>query len=572
MLRFFVIFVVMDYIEFFTENNANGLKTKEKYISESFPDIYGKIVSHCDSDWFKVLSFKEKIWYFMNGVTDRVTCYHCGADVKFKGTLNKGYGKFCSLSCANDSGMLIKLQKDSIVNKYGVDSTNQLESVKAKKKLSCIKNYGVDNPMKSDAIKKKFADTMISTHGVDNPMKSEAVRGKVIETCLTRYGHVNPFQSEEIKNKIKSTNNKNLGVDYPTQSESVKSKLKEIGIIKLKERHPYILSVDGNILKCECERCGSVYEISRVLLNERHREGYLLCTECNPIGSNSVSDAEKRLVDHIRGLGVDVVENDTELLSGMELDIYIPSHNLAVEYNGLYWHSELYKSNDYHLNKTKLCEDKGVRLIHIFEDEWIFKQDIVKSRINNILGVNDVKIYARKCEIREVSVAEARLFLDTNHIQGFAKSKVKLGLYFNDELVSLMTFGHGRVLMGGKVDEWELVRFANRLNTSVVGGASRLLKHFIKTYQPKNIISYADKRWSQGELYKVLGFDHIHDSKPNYWYIINNTREYRFKYRKSELIKNGCSSELSERQIMSDNKRYRIYDCGNMRFQMALYN
>jgi len=562
----------MNYVEFFTQNNANGLKTKETYLSETYPDIYKNIVSHSESNWFKDLYFKEKIWYFMNGVTDKVSCYHCGADVKFKGTLNKGYGKFCSLGCANDSGILIKLQKASIFNKYGIESTNQLESVKDKKKLSYIKNYGVDNPMKSDVVKKKLVDTVISTYGVDNPMKSETVRDKVVETCIARYGHVNPFQSEKVKNKIKLTNNKNLGVDYPTQAESVKSKLRGNYIAKLKERHPYILGVDGNMLECECDRCGLAYEISRVLLNERHREGYLLCTECNPIGSNSVSDAEKKIVAHIRGLGIDVIENDTEVLAGMELDIYIPSHNLAIEYNGLYWHSELYKSNDYHLNKTKMCEDKGIRLIHVFEDEWQFKQDIVKSRINNILGVNSLKIYARKCEIKEVSVTDARLFLEANHIQGFAKSKIKLGLYFNGELVSLMTFGHGRVLMGGKVNEWELVRFSNCLNTTVVGGASKLLKSFINKHQPKTIISYADKRWSQGELYNVLGFVHIHDSIPNYWYVINNTREYRFKYRKSELIKNGFSGELSERQIMSDNKRYRIYDCGNMRFQINLYN
>jgi hypothetical protein len=125
--------------------------------------------------------------------------------------------------------------------------------------------------------------------------------------------------------------------------------------------------------------------------------------------------------------------------------------------------------------------------------------------------------------------------------------------------------------MGGKSDEWELVRFCNKLDTNVVGGASRLLKAFIKDNSPKNIISYADRRWSQGELYTTLGFDFIHNSKPNYWYIINDIREYRFKYRKSELVKCGFDSGLSEHQIMLSNKRYRIYGCGNMKFSLSIY-
>ena len=568
---FFVIFAVMNYITFFTEDNKSGLKTKELYISVSYPDMYANILSYIKGSWYQELSFKEKIWYFMNGITDKVSCYHCSADVKFKGTLTKGYGKFCSLSCANDSGMLNKLQSDAIMNKYGVTSTNKLESVKEKKRIAYIDKYGVDNPMKSDIVKSKLVDTMLNKYGVDNSMKLKDVKEKVIDTCMVKYGCYNPFQSEEIKFKIRQTNNDRLGVDYPTQSDSVKTKIRDIASDKLKGKHPFILEVSGNNLKCQCDNCSDTYEISRILFNERVREGYSLCTQCNPIGINSISEAEKEIAEFIKSLGVDIIENDTDVLSGKELDILIPSHGIAIEYDGLYWHSELYKDNNYHLSKTELCEAKGIRLVHIFEDEWIYKKDIVKSRLKNILGITENKIYARKCEIKHVGSDECRRFLDDNHIQGFSKSNIKLGLYYNDELVSLMTFGHGRVIMGGKSDEWELVRFCNKLDTNVIGGASRLLKAFIKENSPKNIISYADRRWSQGELYATLGFDFIHNSKPNYWYIINDIREYRFKYRKSELVKSGFDSGLSEHQIMLSNKRYRIYDCGNMKFSLSIY-
>ena len=163
-------------------------------------------------------------------------------------------------------------------------------------------------------------------------------------------------------------------------------------------------------------------------------------------------------------------------------------------------------------------------------------------------------------------------FLDKNHIQGGVNSKIKLGLYYNDELVSLMTFGFLRKSMGTtSVDgSYELLRFCNKLDTSVIGAADKLLKHFVKTYKPKEIISYADKRWSQGDLYEKLGFNFTHDSKPNYWYIIGTNREYRYKYRKDVLVKEGYDSSKTEHHIMKSRGIYRIYDCGNKKYTLYI--
>ena len=294
---------------------------------------------------------------------------------------------------------------------------------------------------------------------------------------------------------------------------------------------------------------------------DSHKNGFG-CPNC----SNSISNDEKDVSFFIESLGIQIEENNRTILNGKELDIYIPLHNLAIEYNGLYWHSEEYISSDYHLNKTIECEKKGIQLIHIFEDEWLYKQDIVKSRLSNILGLTPNKIYGRKTQIREVSSKDAKLFLTNNHIQGNVNSSIKLGLYYNDELVSLMTFGKGRVMMGGDSNQYELLRFCNKLNTTVIGGADKLLKHFITKHNPKEIISYADRRWSQGGLYEKLSFDFVHDSKPNYFYIINKKREYRFKYRKDVLIKEGFDSTKTEHQIMLDRGISRIYDCGNKKY------
>ena len=294
------------------------------------------------------------------------------------------------------------------------------------------------------------------------------------------------------------------------------------------------------------------------------------CPKCN---KNQFSKGEKEIVQFLRSKQFKLYENFI-LENKKELDIYIPDKKIAIEYNGLYWHNELKKPNiNYHLDKTLECERQGIRLINIFEDEWIEKQEIVKSRLENILGFTNNKIYGRKCKVKEVSHEESIRFLNENHIQGNLNSKFRYGLYYNNELVSLMTFGKFIQNLGSVSkddDTWELLRFCNKLNTSVVGGASKLLKHFIKTLHPKTIISYADRRWSDGHLYETLGFEHTHDSKPSYFYVVGHQRQNRFNYRKDKLVKQGFDKDKSEHEIMLERKIYRIYDCGTMKYTMKL--
>jgi hypothetical protein len=288
-----------------------------------------------------------------------------------------------------------------------------------------------------------------------------------------------------------------------------------------------------------------------------HINGYG-CYKCG----NNLSKNEINILNYIKGLGFNPIHKDRGLLKNKEIDILIPELKIAIEYNGLYWHSEEYLDIEYHLTKTELCESLGYKLIHVFEDEWLFKQEIVKSRLNNVLGISN-KIPARKCIIKSVDNKTKKEFLEKNHIQGSSKSKVDIGLFFDDELVSIMTFGKRPVL---SKHEWELIRFCNKLNVSVVGGASKLFKHFIKNYKPNEIVSYADRRWSDGNLYKKLNFSHIHNTKPNYFYVINKKRENRFKYQKHKLIKDGYDENMSEHEIMLSRGIYRVYDSGNMKF------
>jgi hypothetical protein len=284
------------------------------------------------------------------------------------------------------------------------------------------------------------------------------------------------------------------------------------------------------------------------------------CMKCSPSFSNVEIDLRKIFENF------EIQTNVKTIING-ELDIFIPEKNIAIEYNGLYWHSEVNRpDNKYHLKKTESCESKGIQLIHVFEDEWVSKQDIVKSRIKNILGITDYRIYARKCSIREVETSEARKFLEDNHIQGFVGGKYYYGLYYQNKLVSIMTFGYLRRNLGQKTtqdNEYELLRFCNMLNTSVIGAASKLFKHFLKIHNPKRIISYADRRWSIGKLYETLGFKFSHNSSPNYFYVIGRERKNRYNFRKDILIKEyGCSVADTEHNFCFNKGWYRIYDSG----------
>ena len=333
-----------------------------------------------------------------------------------------------------------------------------------------------------------------------------------------------------------------------------------------------VLNTSGDDITINCPECNNNYTINRSVLYHRFKVTDNPCTICLPKKSG-VSIQEKELKGFIESLGLKIKDNDRDLIKPFEVDIHIPSKNVAIEYNGIYWHTEKYVDNDYHLNKTIMANNNNTQMIHIFEDEWINKKDIVKSRIENILGFTKERIYARKCEIREVPTKEKTKFLNDNHIQGAVGSKINLGLYYNDELVSIMTFSSLRKVLGfdNQENKYELIRFCNKINTSVVGGASRLFKRFVRDYKPKEIISYADRRWSTGNLYDNLNFTYSHNSPPNYYYVVNERREHRFKYRKDILIKEGFDKNLTEHEIMINRGIYRIYDCGTITYKKVFY-
>ena len=294
------------------------------------------------------------------------------------------------------------------------------------------------------------------------------------------------------------------------------------------------------------------------------------CPYCSKIGT---SKQEKEIVDFIASLGFKPILNTKPLKDdsqpgnkgNLEIDIIIPEKNIGIEFDGIYYHSELSgnKDKNYHINKTKRAEEIGLRLIHIFENEWQQKKDIVKSVLRSKLGKIENRIYARKCVVKEISTAEKKKFLENNHLQGNDRSLIKLGLFYEDELVSVMTFGRRKIT--GKTTS-ELLRFCNKINTTVIGGASKLYAYFTKNHwDGEDIISYANLRYSDGNLYDKLNFRFLHDSPPSYFYFKNDLNLLHRSGFMKHMLNNKVKffdSSLTEWENMQNNGFDRIWDCG----------
>jgi len=445
------------------------------------------------------------------------------------------------------------------------------------KKMQCpICNAPVKNKLKTcgskDCIKKlklqKSIKTNLKKYGVENPLQSEEIKNKIKQTNLKKYGTEWAIGSKIIQNKVKQTNLKKYGVENVSNNVEIKQKISEINSknkrIQIKNLIDYKLISKQYInryyvYQWQCKKCFLIF--NQVL---SPKENYLpRCPKCFP---NVQSKPEQELQNWIKSLNVKSESNKRFYENNIykyELDCYLPEFNLGIEMDGIYWHSELRgKDKNYHINKTNYFKEKNIEVIHIWNLEWYDKQEIVKNIIRNKLKLNK-SIYARKCIIKEVSIKEAKTFLDDNHLQGFNGAKIHLGLYLKDSLVAYMSLGKARF---NKQYQWEMIRFANKININVVGGFSKLLKHFERNYKG-SIISYVDLRYFNGNGYITNGFNLTKISKPNYFYTKNykylESRQQYQKHKLKDKLK-SYNENLTEWENMKVNGYDRIWDCGNL--------
>ena len=493
---------------------------KNKFLFELWNKIPGKT--------------NEKIYRVKNNILfDKIMCLCNKNEAKFQ----KDKFTYCSHKCSQLDEKTRNKAKKTCQQKYGTDFASQSEKVKEKYKQNCFKKYGVSNPSKLDSTKEKIKETNLEKYNVSYPSQNKKIKQKTIKTLKQKYD-----------------------VEWNTQ----------IHIKNFENFNKYY--IEQNFIK------NNFLQFNEILEHFNISESYLYRKLKEWNFNYNIPSLEYEINKKYFNT---FIVNDRNLIKPLEVDFIDYNKKLAIEYNGLLWHSfgikpefidnfsELNEKKFHLLKKTEKVEDKGFQLFHIFENEWQEKKDIWLSVINNKLNLNE-KIYARKCIIKEISSKEAFSFFEKNHLQGGVYSKVNLGLFFNDNLVACMGFSKPRF---NKNIEWELIRFSSKLNTSIIGGASKLLKYFERNFNPKSIISYANRRWSKGNLYENLGFKFLENTKPNYYYYKDKKLYTRIKFQKHKLKKyfeegslNYYNENETEMINMIKNDFRIIYDCGNKKY------
>lgn len=509
-----------------------------------------------------------------------------------------------------------KKQEETNIQKYGHKSTFQNKEVQKKWRKTIKNKYGVDHYFKTDEFKKDTKQYYLNKYGVDHQSKLKTTQDKIKETnirkigtdhitktdkywedyrnkSLEKYGVDHPLKSKEIQDKIKKRNQDKYGVDYYYESDEFKTNLKKYFLDKYgvdhysksKEYKEYTKSerYKENILRnrqnfynkkgfkfvsnskrkgfvlLEKESCGHTFEIHPTTLQKRLDANIEACAICNPINSGK-SNQEQNILNFLKDLKQDVIHGDRSLLYPYEIDFLINDKKIAIEYNGLYWHSEINKGKYYHYDKMIKCLDKGYKLINIWEDDWLYKQDIVRSILKNKLGLINNKLFARKCELRVTDDRKViNKFFDDNHLQGKTNFSHSIGLYHKEELVSCMLFHKNK-------NRIELVRFCNKINLNVTGAASKLFKYFTKNNNYDRIYSFSESSIFNGELYTSLNFNFDGETPINYWWNVGGIRKHRFSFNKKKLISMGGDPNKSETEIMHNMDNYRVWGCGLKRW------
>jgi hypothetical protein len=520
----------------------------------------------------------ERIYIIINGKPPKCKF---GNKLQFN-TFLKGYRKGCILGnkcrCIDDHRR--ENQNKTLIEKYGTSDWSELTHIVSKRKNTMMERYGVESAAQSPVIKEKQLEslknrsiqdqinsnnkriqTSLEKYGVEHHMKLGSQREKLYKTNLDRYGSKTPLGNKDILNKSKITYAKHNPLDIDNKRKL--TMMDRYGVKATTQMHftdlakSILLDKESFISFVSGKSRGQVIDELNITENGLYKFN-LKYDAFHLYIPPKVSRFELEVQTYLNSLEIEYEMNNRQIIKPVELDFYIPKLNMAIECCGLYWHSELStnRGKNYHCSKYQKCKELGIKLITIFEDEWLQKNDKVKSRLRNLMKLNTKSIFARKTEFKVINSKLADEFTENYHLQGKMKSNINLGLYFDNELVSCMTFSKPRF---NKNYDYELIRFCSKYN--VVGAASKLFSNFIKLYQPNKIVSYSDNRWGTGSVYEKLGFKYLSEAV-GYFYTDYKNRYNRIHYQKYKLVKAGYDPALSEWEIMKEQGYDRIWDCG----------
>ena len=481
-------------------------------------------------------------------------CSICGKPTKLTTRKLRDYLKGNMITCSTECAK--QKSKITCMNRYGRSTTFDIE----KSKQTKLKRYGSETYNNRD----KASNTVLEKYGVNNVSKAEDIKNKIKDTMIKNHGVSCTFEIDGFTKQSAEVKKKRYGEHY----ELIGKKISNTWNNKSEEEK---LDIINRIKDIKVKKYGYSYynlkEASKTMNRKYGVPYYCMTDDCKNANGYIISKINK---EFSKLLSDNNINNTLEFkIQNMSYDIKVEP-NILIEINPTYTHNSTYgpifnnhnlepKDKNYHLNKSNLATDNGYHCIHIFDwDNW--------DKIINMLLPKSF-IYERKCDIKEVSKEECSSFENKYHLQGYCNSQqVMLGLYYNNELVELMTFGKPRY---NKNYEWELLRLCSHKDYKIIGGAEKLFIYFIRNYNPKSIISYCDYSKFSGDVYNRLGFKKMKNSTPSkHWYngkqhITDNLLRQRGY---DQLFNTHYGKGTSNEQLMLENGFVEIYDCGQMTF------
>lgn len=530
---------------------------------------------------FPAPDLKSIIYCAYHGIQCK-KCEVCGKNLPIN-SFNSGFVKTtCSRKCFGKSPSARNKRKSTIKKRYGTEYYYQSSDFKKKSAETCSRKYGAERYTQTAEYREKFESTCLERYGVLNPFQDESFKQKSITTRIERYGAEYYTQTEEYAKKYTNTCLEKYGVphysktaDYP---EKVRSTcLERYGVDNYTQTEEYILkSEKSNLEKYGVRNYRQSDECRRRIIETcRDRYGvdwFFQSKEFSLLRQNKLTKPHATIVEFIDYCGIHHINNDRGIIAPLEIDINIPDLNLGIEVNGVYWHSSYDRESDaiwreYHLNKTTLMKESGYRLIHLTDVEINTKPEICLSMIASVIGKTE-RIAARKCDIITVDSSVARDWFNETHIQGWAPCSIYYGLTYGGELVSVMGLTKSRF---DRSYDWELVRFSSRLNTTVVGGFSKILSYFRK-HHSGSIVSYADYSRSNGDVYRKNGFEEVGLSKPSYRWVRGGMIFNRHSFMRRNLpnILENFDPNLTEVENCWNHGYRRLWDCGQLKFVLGV--